>query len=261
MDGTGGRERALCASTHGHPWRRKMESLRKALRWEVVPVMADFDPKFNDEVPLWFEQLYAPFRWAGRSRGCTTGAGGAAIPSVGAEGWLGGAVVLRKCVHCGAQWCSGVRGLSSRSVALAARHVKQLCHASGPSVRTCSRACTQYGYMATALAGTGTFSACRLGGPRWLTSGGRSSWAPLACRKRAHRCKFKLCHMIPPTSQGGSAAQVAAWWQWECSAVTEELQAAVGSVVGGKHACAQEPARERVDGLVALELWYRFPSA
>lgn len=41
-----------------------MEALRKALRWEVVPVMADFDPKFNDEVPLWFEQLYAPFRWA-----------------------------------------------------------------------------------------------------------------------------------------------------------------------------------------------------
>jgi hypothetical protein len=41
---------------------RKLESLRKALRFEVVPVVSSFDPKFNNGKPLWFEQLYEPFK-------------------------------------------------------------------------------------------------------------------------------------------------------------------------------------------------------
>ncbi|KAG2485115.1 hypothetical protein HYH03_016102 [Edaphochlamys debaryana] len=41
--------------------RRQMYALRTALRWEVVPVIAEFDPKFNKSTPLWFERLYAPF--------------------------------------------------------------------------------------------------------------------------------------------------------------------------------------------------------
>ncbi|KXZ47949.1 hypothetical protein GPECTOR_31g311 [Gonium pectorale] len=42
--------------------RRRMELLRKALRWDVVPVISEFDPKFNNDKPLWFERLYEPFR-------------------------------------------------------------------------------------------------------------------------------------------------------------------------------------------------------
>jgi hypothetical protein len=41
-----------------------VERLRKALRWEVVPVISDFDPKFNNDQPLWFERLYEPLRGA-----------------------------------------------------------------------------------------------------------------------------------------------------------------------------------------------------
>ena len=37
------------------------ESLRKQLRWEVTPVVTDFDPRFNNAKPLWFEKLYQPF--------------------------------------------------------------------------------------------------------------------------------------------------------------------------------------------------------
>lgn len=33
----------------------------QALRWEVVPVITDFDTRFNGKKPLWFEKLYAPF--------------------------------------------------------------------------------------------------------------------------------------------------------------------------------------------------------
>eukprot|EP00208_Stichococcus_sp_RCC1054_P006789 CAMPEP_0206142630 /NCGR_PEP_ID=MMETSP1473-20131121/17675_1 /ASSEMBLY_ACC=CAM_ASM_001109 /TAXON_ID=1461547 /ORGANISM="Stichococcus sp, Strain RCC1054" /LENGTH=319 /DNA_ID=CAMNT_0053537703 /DNA_START=96 /DNA_END=1055 /DNA_ORIENTATION=+ len=40
---------------------RALEQLRKALRWEVVPVITDFDPRFNSNKPLWFEKLYKPF--------------------------------------------------------------------------------------------------------------------------------------------------------------------------------------------------------
>lgn len=27
----------------------------------MVPVITDFDPRFNGKKPLWFEKLYAPF--------------------------------------------------------------------------------------------------------------------------------------------------------------------------------------------------------
>ena len=38
-----------------------MISVWQALRWEVVPVITDFDPRFNNAKPLWFEKLYQPF--------------------------------------------------------------------------------------------------------------------------------------------------------------------------------------------------------
>lgn len=41
--------------------RRQLDSLRQALRWQPVPVITDFDPNFNPEVPLWFERLFQPF--------------------------------------------------------------------------------------------------------------------------------------------------------------------------------------------------------
>ena len=41
--------------------KRAMEELRKALRWEQVPVVTDFDPRFNQRRPLFFERLYQPF--------------------------------------------------------------------------------------------------------------------------------------------------------------------------------------------------------
>ncbi len=54
-----------------------MESLRKALRWQVVPVVAEFDPKFNNDKPLWFERLYTPFRGVGAGvHGAMAGGGG-----------------------------------------------------------------------------------------------------------------------------------------------------------------------------------------
>ena len=33
----------------------------QALKWEVVPVITDFDPRFNNAKPMWFEKLYQPF--------------------------------------------------------------------------------------------------------------------------------------------------------------------------------------------------------
>ena len=35
--------------------------LTQALKWEMVPVITDFDPRFNNSKPLWFEKLYQPF--------------------------------------------------------------------------------------------------------------------------------------------------------------------------------------------------------
>jgi hypothetical protein len=35
--------------------------MAQALKWEVVPVITDFDPRFNNAKPLWFEKLYQPF--------------------------------------------------------------------------------------------------------------------------------------------------------------------------------------------------------
>uniref|UniRef100_A0A061RVU9 Uncharacterized protein n=1 Tax=Tetraselmis sp. GSL018 TaxID=582737 RepID=A0A061RVU9_9CHLO len=40
--------------------RRLLESLRKALRFEIVPVITDFDPRFNNDRQLWFEKLLDP---------------------------------------------------------------------------------------------------------------------------------------------------------------------------------------------------------
>lgn len=48
---------AVCRNTA----RRQLDSLRQALRWQPVPVITDFDPNFNPEVPLWFERLFQPF--------------------------------------------------------------------------------------------------------------------------------------------------------------------------------------------------------
>ncbi|KAI8114301.1 hypothetical protein M9434_002427 [Picochlorum sp. BPE23] len=41
--------------------RRRMEGLRRALRWQLAPVLTDFDPKFNPEVPEIVERIFQPF--------------------------------------------------------------------------------------------------------------------------------------------------------------------------------------------------------
>ena len=41
--------------------RRRLESLRKAIGWQLAPVMTDFDPKFNPEVPEIVERVFQPF--------------------------------------------------------------------------------------------------------------------------------------------------------------------------------------------------------
>lgn len=41
--------------------RRHMDKLRKALQWTIAPVLTDFDPKFNAEVPLAVERIFQPF--------------------------------------------------------------------------------------------------------------------------------------------------------------------------------------------------------
>ena len=41
--------------------RRRLESLRTALRWDLAPVLTDFDPKFNPEAPVWLEKVFKPF--------------------------------------------------------------------------------------------------------------------------------------------------------------------------------------------------------
>ena len=40
--------------------RQLLERLRKALRFEVVPVITNFDPRFNNDKQLWFEKLFDP---------------------------------------------------------------------------------------------------------------------------------------------------------------------------------------------------------
>lgn len=41
--------------------RRRLEALRTALRWEVVPVVTDFNTMFNAEAPVFVEKLFDPF--------------------------------------------------------------------------------------------------------------------------------------------------------------------------------------------------------
>lgn len=41
--------------------RRKMDTLRNALRWDLAPVVTDFDPKFNPDAPTWLEKVFKPF--------------------------------------------------------------------------------------------------------------------------------------------------------------------------------------------------------
>ena len=41
--------------------RRRLESRRKAVGWQLAPVMTDFDPKFNPEVPEIVERVFQPF--------------------------------------------------------------------------------------------------------------------------------------------------------------------------------------------------------
>jgi len=40
--------------------KRKMDILRTALRWDLAPVLTDFDPKFNPNAPLWLEKVFKP---------------------------------------------------------------------------------------------------------------------------------------------------------------------------------------------------------
>ncbi|KAG2422936.1 hypothetical protein HXX76_015687 [Chlamydomonas incerta] len=79
--GSGSGGRLVLSFDSGLTWdtntaRRQLESLRKALRWQVVPVVAEFDPKFNNDRPLWFERLYTPFRSVGASVREAAGGGG-----------------------------------------------------------------------------------------------------------------------------------------------------------------------------------------
>jgi len=41
--------------------KRRLEKLREALRWQLAPVLTDFDPKFNPEVPSVIERVFQPF--------------------------------------------------------------------------------------------------------------------------------------------------------------------------------------------------------
>ena len=41
--------------------RRRMDDLRTALKWELVPILADFDPQFNPAAPTWVEKVFKPF--------------------------------------------------------------------------------------------------------------------------------------------------------------------------------------------------------
>jgi hypothetical protein len=43
------------------------EDLRKALRWELAPVITGFDPRFNNSAELWVEKPFNALRAAGRA--------------------------------------------------------------------------------------------------------------------------------------------------------------------------------------------------
>lgn len=49
--------------------RRVLDELRRSLRFEQAPVITDFDPRFNQDKPLWFEKLYEPFLFERPRRG------------------------------------------------------------------------------------------------------------------------------------------------------------------------------------------------
>ena len=57
--------------------RREMERLRKALRWQLVPVLSADDAQMNAERPLFFERFFAPFVGA---NGPSTAGGPASQP-------------------------------------------------------------------------------------------------------------------------------------------------------------------------------------
>jgi uncharacterized protein (DUF1499 family) len=40
--------------------KRKMETLRTALRWDLAPVLTDFNPQFNGNAPVWVEKIFKP---------------------------------------------------------------------------------------------------------------------------------------------------------------------------------------------------------
>jgi hypothetical protein len=37
-----------------------METLRTALRWDLAPVLTDFNPQFNGNAPVWVEKIFKP---------------------------------------------------------------------------------------------------------------------------------------------------------------------------------------------------------
>ena len=41
--------------------RRQLTALRTALRWDVVPVITEWDPRFNTDAPVLVERLFDPF--------------------------------------------------------------------------------------------------------------------------------------------------------------------------------------------------------
>jgi hypothetical protein len=51
----------------GNGARELAEDLRKALRWELAPVIAGFDPRYNNNAELWIEKPFNALRRAGRS--------------------------------------------------------------------------------------------------------------------------------------------------------------------------------------------------
>ncbi|KAK9792470.1 hypothetical protein WJX73_000761 [Symbiochloris irregularis] len=48
--------------------RRLLEELRKSLRFGLAPVLTEFDQRFNQEKPFWFEKLYEPFLFNRRDK-------------------------------------------------------------------------------------------------------------------------------------------------------------------------------------------------
>ena len=60
----------------------------QALKWEMVPVITDFDPRFNNSKPLWFEKLYQPFlRGDLRTRWVTCQRSRARLLRTAGDGW------------------------------------------------------------------------------------------------------------------------------------------------------------------------------